>query len=659
VEQLMQPRHRVRGGLATVTFTLVTAFGCGPSDDTTESDGSAATDGGHLDSSRDVVGDISQQTALDGPNESQSSQADVAVDQGPDLGVADVSPDSSEAGLTDTPSMQEGPIDGPSESQAEVGSDAGADGDSGDVSADSADGGSGDGSAMPGVACTCSAGTKRCGDKCVSIDDPAYGCTPVGCLPCWDVPEMTCSMGACKATKCRDGWADCDGYPGNGCEADLNRPATCGSCGTSCPKCSNRTCVASCDPPLTDCSGECADLLRSPTHCGNCATSCPLGTCSNGTCSSTVTCGANLTSCGGYCADTQSAVNDCGSCGHQCVAPTNGIASCRQGQCVESCGPGLELCGDACVSLYYDDAHCGACDVDCGSTAVCQAGKCVPAATIQLATGLGTPTGITLDAQYVYWTDTTNNTVMRVAKTGGAPQLIAGSQYKPMHVVVDDTNAYWTNFLGRAVMKAPKDGGGVPTMVTTAENPNEIVRDDQSLYFTFEGGGSTNVGVASVAPSGGVAVVIMPTYFQFAPRGLTLDANYVYVAMYRGVGRVPKAGGQVAAFGTSVSPAGPNGIAVDDTFVYSSDADADGRLSPFQGTYRNLKTMAYSPRIFLTDLQRAPVRLDGEFIFENLSKVARCGGPTITVRPGTANDTALDSERIYWTAPGFVGAALK
>jgi len=275
--------------------------------------------------------------------------------------------------------------------------------------------------------------------------------------------------------------------------------------------------------------------------------------------------------------------------------------------------------------------------------------------TIQLATGLGTPNGITLDAQYVYWTDIDNNTVMRVAKSGGTPAVVASGQYKPLHVVVDDTYAYWTNSVGAAVMKAPKVGGGVPSLVAAAGQPTEIAQDDQTTYFIVTGG--SNPGVAAVAKAGGTATIIMPVHDVFPPRALLLDANYVYASANRGVSRVPKGGGTVDSFGTSTAFTGPRSIAVDDLYVYS-DGYA-GPITPFDGTYRNLKSMAPRPRDQVTPLVDVPILSDGDYLYENLKKVSKCGGPVFIVRPGRGTDIALDSDRIYWTAPGFVGAAVK
>jgi len=320
-----------------------------------------------------------------------------------------------------------------------------------------------------------------------------------------------------------------------------------------------------------------------------------------------------------------------------------------------ACAPGLTLCSGTCISTFYDDNHCGKCDIVCGSGNVCQAGRCVPTSTIQRATGLGTPNGIALDAQHVYWTDIGTNAIMRVAKAGGMPELVAGNQYKPLHVVVDDTYAYWTNSLGAAVMKAPKVGGGVPSLVTTADHPTEIAQDNQTIYF-IEGGSMPTI--SAVPKAGGTASVLLPAYPVFTPRGLVLDANYVYAATYRGVSRVPKGGGTVEFFGTEVDLAGPLGVAVDDVYVYTAIAFA-GTITPFAGTYRNLKSMASLPHDQVTPLVAAPILLDGDYIYENLTKVSRCGGAIITIRAERGNDIGLDSDYVYWTAPGFVGAAIK
>src|SRR5262249_41820275 len=94
------------------------------------------------------------------------------------------------------------------------------------------------------------------------------------------IATWTCSAGACAVGTCSPGFADCDGNPANGCEAQTGTATTCGSGCQPCPAgqlCENGTCIAgaSCTFPKTVCSdGSCRDLTSDPTSCGACGNVC-------------------------------------------------------------------------------------------------------------------------------------------------------------------------------------------------------------------------------------------------------------------------------------------------------------------------------------------------------------------------------------------------
>lgn len=78
----------------------------------------------------------------------------------------------------------------------------------------------------------CGANKKWCDEKCVGIDDTAYGCSPTACeSPCEiDHAEPKCEAGVCAVKACLDGY----GCPG--CIANLLvETANCGACGHACP----------------------------------------------------------------------------------------------------------------------------------------------------------------------------------------------------------------------------------------------------------------------------------------------------------------------------------------------------------------------------------------------------------------------------------------
>lgn len=108
-----------------------------------------------------------------------------------------------------------------------------------------------------------------------------------------DGTRVTCRDGNCQiADACLANLADCDAQAATGCEADLRRAETCGSCDVACggaePLCSAdggvRACSAHCLAGEAECSGSCADLASDRAHCGRCGHDCGGGACVAGQC---------------------------------------------------------------------------------------------------------------------------------------------------------------------------------------------------------------------------------------------------------------------------------------------------------------------------------------------------------------------------------------
>jgi hypothetical protein len=121
----------------------------------------------------------------------------------------------------------------------------------------------------------------------------------------------------------------------------------------------------------------------------------------------------------------------------------------------------------------------------------------------EYANGVGYTVGqaIAVDDASIYWTyigsgdfhDNLDGKVLKVAKTGGAPVVLADKQDAPWAIAIDDANVYYT--AGKGVWRVSK-GGGAPSPV---------------------GSGC------------------------WEPRGLALDATNVYLADYRGqIVAIPK-----------------------------------------------------------------------------------------------------------------------
>lgn len=152
-----------------------------------------------------------------------------------------------------------------------------------------------DDAAAPDGVVACRADEHRCGGRCVSDDDPAFGCGAADCAPCVvDHASATCSLGACAVGKCETGRADCNQSAADGCEADLSLFETCGACNVSCtterPLCApvgeTFGCITGCpsDTPQR-CEAECVDVQTNDAHCGECGHACgPIHRCVAGAC---------------------------------------------------------------------------------------------------------------------------------------------------------------------------------------------------------------------------------------------------------------------------------------------------------------------------------------------------------------------------------------
>lgn len=214
--------------------------------------------------------------------------------------------------------------------------------------------------------------------------------------------ESLCSGGLCTPS-CAANFADCDGDPANGCEADLGSVESCGACAIGCSNAHGTTscvagaCASVCAAGYADCDGErqngCeANIESDPMRCGACGRTCGSNgqICVDGTCQASP-CATGLAECDGdqtvTCeTNTTSSVADCGFCDNVCTV-ANGTPRCASSTCaIASCNSGYADC-DANVSsgcevrLATSTANCGACGAACtnahGST-TCVDATCQP-----------------------------------------------------------------------------------------------------------------------------------------------------------------------------------------------------------------------------------------------------------------------------------------
>ncbi len=127
------------------------------------------------------------------------------------------------------------------------------------------------------------------------------------------------------------------------------------------------------------------------------------------------------------------------------------------------------------------------------------------------------PVAIAMDDTYIYWTTSYQpGYVMRIAKSGGAPELVYSAGPGSLGpIVVDGTSVYFEQYtccpIANSVLKVPKAGGvdaGTALLLAQTGSPSglgEIAIDASNLYY-YDGGG-----IFSVPLAGGAAKTVVDT----------------------------------------------------------------------------------------------------------------------------------------------------
>lgn len=223
-----------------------------------------------------------------------------------------------------------------------------------------------------------------CGGACVDLQTNVRHCGACGrdCTALAHVigDNVACVAGACSVppSACVAGWMHCSTNAHDGCEADLSRAETCGSCTTRCsdssPLCQaaagGYACASGCGRAAR-CGGNCVDIQTSVMHCGGCGMACPpfvhgSAACIGGRCSPV--CAVGYHACGDECVDDTS-VGSCGIRCSPCPERTNATIACVTGACTFSCSAGHANCDgsatNGCESDLMSAETCGACSIRC------------------------------------------------------------------------------------------------------------------------------------------------------------------------------------------------------------------------------------------------------------------------------------------------------
>jgi sugar lactone lactonase YvrE len=187
---------------------------------------------------------------------------------------------------------------------------------------------------------------------------------------------------------------------------------------------------------------------------------------------------------------------------------------------------------------------------------------------IDIATGGVRPARIVVDATYVYWTDEMAPGVYRAELTGGGTilPLASGGIETPTGIAVDASFVYFGDLGTKQVSRVRKDGTGLEVIATDELLLQDLALDEHALYWVSAAGMVRRRELTT-------GTVTTITEGLRGPRALALDDKHVYVTTSVGneVIRVDKLGGEAQVLAND--ECGPFGIAVDATTVYWAATD--------------------------------------------------------------------------------------
>jgi hypothetical protein len=275
----------------------------------------------------------------------------------------------------------------------------------------------------------------------------------------------------------------------------------------------------------------------------------------------------------------------------------------------------------------------------------------------EIATGQASPGKVVVDDDHVYWVNIgtgAKGSVMRLAKTGGDPQVLASDQAFPRGLVVDDTSVYWTAGVNGAgsVMKASKTGGIAVALVTGLNSPGELAGDDDHLYWT-----NRTAGIARVAKGGGTSQELVSS--TAVSTGIAIDEKSVYfvdiaVGKLRSIG---KAGGAITDI-ASVPQIDAQYMDTDgkNVFWHSGAVDSLWQVSAtggkptvlFPGGYEMRYFVVTPDSVFIAQLGQPPGMSPGPGSIHSLDR--ELGTATPITPPAAGNwGVAVDERTVYWT----------
>jgi hypothetical protein len=261
----------------------------------------------------------------------------------------------------------------------------------------------------------------------------------------------------------------------------------------------------------------------------------------------------------------------------------------------------------------------------------------------ELVAGLDDPIALTMDDDFVYWTEWASRLVRRVPKAGGPATTLYTSSQPVRALLVDQTNLYFTD---GDLKRLPKSGGTATTLATN-EHASGLATDGAFLYWTNDVVGA----VKRVALSGGTATTLATRVRRDSE--LALDGGYLFWNDGLNFVRIPAAGGTVLDNASLIET---SRFAVRGGHVFFPSY----RGYPNTGEVVDFSWVTGSSTYRVLDWQLdAPndLAMSGEWLFwtedhpqGTVRQLSITGGAALTLATNVANPTALgaDDTHVYW-----------
>jgi hypothetical protein len=301
--------------------------------------------------------------------------------------------------------------------------------------------------------------------------------------------------------------------------------------------------------------------------------------------------------CGGRCVNETNDWHNCGACGHDCLGGQCVSSTCQpliyasstdpydivivndmlywvdQANTVWTCPASAPSCSPTALAggqnqptrITYDGSSClfwtnnAGGSASNGSIGAHQLGPSL----CPTKTGLGAPQGIAADANYLFWTETANNQVTRLNRSGGAtsvnavtqpagvailgsavywaddgqarvqtspestwaPALVVGSQNTPWAFSVTAPFVYWVDFANPGAIWQ-NDGPNTNQVIGSRVNPIRIASDPSTIFWTEFGAAAMDGAVYGCGPSNCIPATYASSLAQ--PVGIALGVVAIY-----------------------------------------------------------------------------------------------------------------------------------